>query len=379
MKAVVNLADYKAEKFSQADENASKMSAQSDCAKILKTPENTGFGTVAAPPSEGQLGSKSKPSKTKGILSTHVPPVSVHKTTGPEGYKIDCDQLNATQLRLAYPSEYVSWRDRKSRCKKKSWPWAAEWEEFKDFLRGMGPKPSPQHTLDRIDNSLGAYGPGLCRWASKVEQNNNKSDNIKIVLPLVGVEFSAKKLAHLHKVTVKTIYKWKANDYSDLEMIAGKKSLPMAALSEALSKLPAAKPPKFKKPQIKVPDYVPPNFPDTLEPTADEIAEYEDTGVMNCASSHELHRMEYDALVTWIKGYNAGLPVSQQPPQGRYLKPKRPPNAPLPPVAAMQIASSKPAKSFYEDVPDAHFDLTDCADPEDDPDYDPADCVDPDE
>ena len=40
----------------------------------------------------------------------------------------------------------------------------------------LGGKPTPQHTLDRIDNDRN-YEEGNLRWASLLEQNNNKSNN----------------------------------------------------------------------------------------------------------------------------------------------------------------------------------------------------------
>jgi hypothetical protein len=69
----------------------------------------------------------------------------------------------------------------------------------------MGPKPSLARTLDRIDSAVPAYGPGLCQWADKIAQNNNKSDNIKIIVPLIDEAFTEQKLAKLHGVRVKTI------------------------------------------------------------------------------------------------------------------------------------------------------------------------------
>jgi hypothetical protein len=49
-----------------------------------------------------------------------------------------------------------------------------EWEhDFLAFLAHVGPKPSSELTLDRIDNDRG-YEPGNVRWATVSEQNRNK-------------------------------------------------------------------------------------------------------------------------------------------------------------------------------------------------------------
>lgn len=53
------------------------------------------------------------------------------------------------------------------------------WHDAANFLADMGPRPSPQHTLGRINNDAG-YCPENCRWETRTQQARNTRTNILI-------------------------------------------------------------------------------------------------------------------------------------------------------------------------------------------------------
>jgi hypothetical protein len=55
-----------------------------------------------------------------------------------------------------------------------------KWKESVDaFIQDIGPRPSPKHTLDRIDND-GHYDPDNCRWALPKVQVYNRRTTVRI-------------------------------------------------------------------------------------------------------------------------------------------------------------------------------------------------------
>lgn len=82
--------------------------------------------------------------------------------------------------------EYIAWHNMRERCSRPTHRQYGDYGGrgiavcerwlgrggFANFLADMGPRPSPEHSLDRIDND-GPYAPWNCRWATVIEQKRN--------------------------------------------------------------------------------------------------------------------------------------------------------------------------------------------------------------
>lgn len=95
-----------------------------------------------------------------------------------------------TKHGMTRSKEYAAWHGAVARCyyagnsvyKKRGITVCDEWRNsFEKFIKDVGLAPSKEHSLDRIDNDKG-YEPGNVRWATKSEQDNNRSSCIYVTI-----------------------------------------------------------------------------------------------------------------------------------------------------------------------------------------------------
>lgn len=102
--------------------------------------------------------------------------------------------------------EYHAWTDARARCHHKhhpSYPYygahgirmCVEWRNsFEAFLKHVGPRPSDEHSIDRID-PYGNYEPGNVRWADKITQARNKKGTLWVTHLKTGKKIRAAEYA----------------------------------------------------------------------------------------------------------------------------------------------------------------------------------------
>lgn len=111
----------------------------------------------------------------------------------------------------------------------------SRWLVLENFLADMAPRPSPDHSIDRIDVN-GPYRPDNCRWATKPQQLRNKTNNSNVTL--MGVTLCITDWAQISRVKASTVLQRHASGMDAIRAITKPATGPYKAGSQQYSLLP---------------------------------------------------------------------------------------------------------------------------------------------
>lgn len=122
------------------------------------------------------------------------------------GRTVSCGCYNTEKRRthnMYKSSEYNSYHSMLQRCRNPNAPGykyyggrgievCDDWvDSFESFMSDMGLKPTPKHTIERVDNDAG-YSAANCKWATMAEQSINKRRHRNNKSGVIGVSWTSK-------------------------------------------------------------------------------------------------------------------------------------------------------------------------------------------
>jgi len=102
----------------------------------------------------------------------------------------EATSISRTTHGLSRSPEYMAYHNAKLRCNDETnnrYEWYGKrgiefmFSSFEEFIGDIGLRPTPKHSLDRMDNN-GNYELGNVRWATIPEQVSNKSNTHNLTL-----------------------------------------------------------------------------------------------------------------------------------------------------------------------------------------------------
>lgn len=236
----------------------------------MSTPTHpTDGATVAAeisqvtPPRSNEKKTKGKPlsayvshedaTKSVPLISNQSKVGGVEKTSPHPDLLMELrtsiETMTKMELRNQYPAEANCHRNMLSRRQAAGATVHPAFHDFRSFLLNVGPKPTHDATLDRIDNKDPEYAPGKVRWADKRTQNGNKGDTLLFYCSQTGQTYTSSRLSKIQNVSANAIRTRYHRGWTDDEIIAGQR---ISTSSERPEILPAPRQSSFHEAHISI-------------------------------------------------------------------------------------------------------------------------------
>lgn len=135
---------------------------------------------------------------------------------------------------LSKTKEYEAWQQMKNRCLNGAAKDYAKyggrgiricdrWLSFDLFIADMGRRPTDDHSIERCDND-GNYEPANCRWATWLEQQQNKQNTYFVTFRGTRMSFpdawrSSSSLVSMSTARARFLRGWAIEEAFERELV----------------------------------------------------------------------------------------------------------------------------------------------------------------